>query len=147
MIEVRRSLEVPYPADRMYALVDRIEDYPSFLPWCLSTKVERAAEGKVSASMKVGKGIVRHEFATANVHDTDRMEISIQLLRGPFSSLQGNWKFFATESGSRIDFVLEYEFASGIIGRMFAPLFSTAYGRMIDSFAEQAARTESAAAS
>ena len=146
MIEVRRSLEVPYPADRMYALVDRIEDYPSFLPWCLATAVERGDDGQVSASMKVGKGVLRHEFATANVHDAQRLEISIRLLRGPFSSLQGNWKFVPAESGSRIDFVLEYEFASGMIGRMFAPLFSAAYGRMIDSFAEQAERLHSPAA-
>ena len=145
MIEVRRSLEVPYPAERMYALVDRIEDYPSFLPWCLATAVERGDDGQVAASMKVGKGLLRHEFATANVHDRQRLEISIRLLRGPFSSLRGNWKFVQLDSGSRIDFLLEYEFASGMIGRMMAPFFSAAYARMIDSFAEQAARLDAAA--
>ena len=146
MIEVRRSLEVPYPAARMYALVDRIEDYPAFLPWCLATAVERGPDGRVAASMKVGKGPLRHEFATANVHDPDRLEIAIELLRGPFSFLRGNWKFVPLDSGSRIDFLLEYEFAPGLAGRMLAPLFSVAYGRMIDSFAEQAARLDSAAA-
>ena len=146
MIEVRRSLEVPYPAARMYALVDRIEDYPSFLPWCLATTVKRGPGQQVAATMQVGKGMLRHEFATANIHDPEQLTIAIELVRGPFSFLRGNWQFTEMETGSRVDFVLEYEFASGVVGRMFAPLFSAAYGRMIDSFAQQAARLDSAAA-
>ena len=129
----------------MYALVERIEDYPSFLPWCLATAVERGPGNRVAASMKVGKGPLRYRFATANVHDPDRLQIAIELLQGPFSCLRGNWQFVPLESGSRIDFMLEYEFAPGMIGRMFAPMFSAAYGRMIDSFAEQAAKLDSAA--
>ena len=38
---VRKSVLLPYSARQMFELVDRVEDYPSFLPWCGGTEVAR----------------------------------------------------------------------------------------------------------
>ncbi len=138
MARIVRSLDVPYPAQQMYGIVDRIEDYPQFLPWCLATSVERSPGGRVAAEMKVGKGRLRHTFATQNTHDPDKLEISIRLARGPFSDLHGNWRFIERPGGCRIDFLIEYEFATRALDRLLSPLFAAAYGRMVDSFAERA---------
>jgi len=38
---VRKSVLLPYSARQMFELVDRVEDYPRFLPWCGGTEVTR----------------------------------------------------------------------------------------------------------
>ena len=39
MQRVTKSVLVPYPAARMFELVDRVEEYPQFLPWCGGAKI------------------------------------------------------------------------------------------------------------
>ena len=39
MPEVRKTVIVPYTPAQMFALVDGVERYPEFLPWCTGTVV------------------------------------------------------------------------------------------------------------
>ncbi len=39
MLQVRKSLLVPHAAKTMFELVDAVERYPEFLPWCGGTEV------------------------------------------------------------------------------------------------------------
>ena len=37
--KINESMTVPYSARQMYELVNDVESYPSFLPWCHEAKI------------------------------------------------------------------------------------------------------------
>lgn len=65
MPSVRKSVLVPYTAAQMYELVERIEDYPRFLPWCGATILQRTAQ-ETLARIDIDYLGVRAHFTTAN---------------------------------------------------------------------------------
>ena len=53
MREVRRSALVAQPPHRMFALINDIESYPQFLPWCTDAQVRSRSEREIIASITV----------------------------------------------------------------------------------------------
>lgn len=66
MRKVNRSALVPYTAEEMFRLVDDIEAYPEFLPWCTRADVHERTPGEVEASLSLRKGNVEKSFTTRN---------------------------------------------------------------------------------
>ena len=94
MKHVKKSVLLWYSAAEMYALVIAVEDYPAFLPWCERARVlERDAEG-LTAQLDLAYAGVRHAFTTRNMHTPER-SVHIGLVDGPFSLLDGTWRFTA----------------------------------------------------
>ena len=55
MNTISRSALVGYDAGRMYALVEDIEAYPQFLPWCASARIVERSDEVVTAGGILGK--------------------------------------------------------------------------------------------
>lgn len=87
MTTVSRSALVPYSAGEMYALVDDIESYPQFLPWCKSSKVFSRDEDEVRASIELARGGIQRAFTTCNRLQPGKM-IEVRLVEGPFHHLE-----------------------------------------------------------
>jgi ribosome-associated toxin RatA of RatAB toxin-antitoxin module len=141
MPQVRKSVLVPFPAEAMFALVDRVEDYPRFLPWCGGTRViERRADALV-ASIDIAYRGIRRSFATVNANRPPE-RIDIALREGPFRRLSGSWRFTPLgEEGCRIDFELDYEFASRLVERILGPAFNEIAATFVDAFVRRAEGT------
>lgn len=138
MIAIKKSALVLFTPQQMFALVDRIEDYPHFLPGCQETTVHARGVETVEASICVAKGMFKHSFRTLNrFQGTQR--IAIQLVDGPFRHLEGLWRFEeATGGGCHISFELEFEFKSKLISLTAGPVLEKIAGSFIDAFAERA---------
>src|ERR1051325_6851666 len=94
MALVEKSVLVSYPAERMFELVDQVERYPEFLPWCGGTHVEAREAGVTRASILIDYHGIKQSFKTENrTHPPERIEI--QLISGPFRQLDGLWRFTA----------------------------------------------------
>ena len=137
MAAIERFVVVPYSAELMFDLVDRIESYPDFLPWCSDAKVERNGESVV-ATVTVAYSGIRHGFRTRNRHVRSEL-IEISLDEGPFSNLNGKWRFTDISDGrSKISFNLEYEFSNPVFEKLLGKVFGYIYEHMVDSFIERA---------
>lgn len=138
MPEVTKTVLVPYSAKEMYELVANIEDYPAFLPWCSGAQIlERKSDG-VSARLNIDFKGIKQSFATEN-HNTPQSRIDMQLKEGPFRALQGQWLFTAlAEDACRIDFRLEYHFASAILEKVVGPVFGHIAATFVDAFVRRA---------
>jgi len=135
---VSRSALVPYAASEMFALVADIEKYPGFLPWCREARIRVPGEDTVEASLKIGRGPIRKTFTTRNVMTQDT-RIDIGLIDGPFSHLQGCWKFLALDGdGCRIVLDLEYELSNAVLRHTLGPLFSEIANSLVDAFCRRA---------
>jgi ribosome-associated toxin RatA of RatAB toxin-antitoxin module len=138
MITVSRQALVAYGAAEMYELVEDVEAYPRFLPWCRAVEVEVREPERTVATIHVDFRGVRQAFTTANAQRHGE-RISMQLVRGPFRHLQGEWRFAQLgEAGSRIEFDLAYELASPVFVRLAGPVFNHIANTFVDAFVRRA---------
>jgi len=138
MKKISRSAIVEHSAMELYALVEAIEAYPKFLPWCRAAQVhERAATG-TRATLTAGVGGLRQSFTTRN-ENTPGKSIDMHLVEGPFRQFAAAWRFRALSAGAcRIEFSLQYELSSRALGRLLEPLFDRVADTMVDAFARRA---------
>lgn len=135
---INRSALVPYSPAEMFTLVDEIERYPEFLPWCREARVLTRRHDEVCASLSLSKGGVDKSFTTCNRAQKNKM-IEMRLEEGPFKHLQGFWRFDALgEHGCRVSLDLEFEFSSRMLGLVVGPVFNQVADSLVDSFRKRA---------
>jgi len=137
MKRIVRSAIVEHSAAHMYALVDDIESYPTFLPWCSEARVE-AVDGHKRATLTAGLRGLRQSFTTLNDNRPGEA-IDMRLVEGPFRSFRAAWRFRPLgEHACAVEFSMEYELASGALGRLLGPLFDHIADTMVDAFKRRA---------
>ncbi|MEX0637665.1 MAG: type II toxin-antitoxin system RatA family toxin [Burkholderiales bacterium] len=138
MKRIARSAIVEHPAPAMYALVEDVEAYPQFLPWCRAARVRERTARRTVATLAVGLKGLRYEFTTQNANRPHEA-IELQLVEGPFRHFAARWRFTALgEHAARIDFAMEYAFAGALVSRALGPLFDTIADTMVDAFKRRA---------
>jgi ribosome-associated toxin RatA of RatAB toxin-antitoxin module len=135
---VVRSAIVEHSAEAVYALVDDVESYPEFLPWCRTANVLERGPGRTVATLTVGVRGVRQSFTTDNANRPGE-GIDLRLVEGPFREFSAAWRFAALgEHAARIEFSMEYEFSSKVLGKMLEPLFDQIADTMVNAFSRRA---------
>ena len=138
MITVSRQALVAYGAAEMYELVEDVESYPRFLPWCSGVEVTVREPDRTVATIHVDFRGVRQSFTTANAQRHGE-RISMTLVRGPFRHLQGEWRFAQLgEAGSRIEFDLAYQLANPVLERLAGAAFNHIANTFVDAFVRRA---------
>ncbi|MET0509211.1 MAG: type II toxin-antitoxin system RatA family toxin [Burkholderiaceae bacterium] len=139
MTTITRSALVPYSDRQMFDLVADVERYPQFLPWCGGTQVLEQSEGRQVATITIAFKGIRQAFTTENTLEPPQ-RIVLTLRDGPFSHLDGEWRFKALRPDAcRIDFKLEYAMRSGLLARLLGPIFGQIAQTMVDAFVKRAA--------
>ena len=138
MSDVVRSVIVGYTPAQMFALVDAVEDYPKFLPWCGSTAVSHRDERTTKATIVLRYRGLRQEFTTLNTKDPP-LEIRLGLVEGPFRRLDGVWRFSPlSDRGCKVELRLQYEFSSRMLEKLVGPVFDHVSNTLVDAFAKRA---------
>lgn len=140
MIEIRRSALVRYTPQQMFDLVNEVEAYPKRFAWCAGAEVLRHEGNTLVARLDLRFAGMHHSFTTRNIADAPGL-IEIDLVEGPFKSLQGHWAFNAlSDNGCKVELVLDFAH-SGVIGGMALKVgFQGLANRMVDDFCREAAR-------
>ena len=138
MRKVSRSALVQHSAGDMFALVDDIEAYPQFLPWCKSTTVHFREGDIVEATLELQRAELSKQFRTRN-QATNNDSIEMSLVDGPFRQLAGRWRFTQLgDAGSKVELDLEFEFASSVIDALFGRFFEDICSSLVDAFTRRA---------
>ena len=138
MKRVSRSAIVECGAMDFYALVEAIESYPDFLPWCSDAAVSERTPGRTVATLTLGVKGLRRSFTTENTNIPGR-SIDLRLLEGPFKRFVAAWRFTPLQAdASKVEFSLQYEFSSRIIAAALEPVFRRLADSTVDAFARRA---------
>lgn len=138
MTHVQKSALVKFSAQQMFELVDDIESYPDFLPWCGGSRIISRTTNIVEAELHIAKAGFHKSFATRNKIDNGG-RIYISLLNGPFSSLEGVWDFMPLrENASKISLDLEFEISGKLAALAFGAVFNQICNTMVSSFTQRA---------
>ena len=138
MTEISKTTVVPYTSDEMYVLVNDIEAYPSFLPWCVEAKILSQHEESLTATLSMVLGKIKQSFTTENTMQ-DGSRIDIQLIEGPFKHLSGYWRFIQEDEQScHIHLHMHFEFKNKIIKHTLGKAFYKVMDTLVESFAQRA---------
>lgn len=137
MTTVTRSATVPYTPAQMYDLVNDVERYPEFLPWCRNARILEARGDEIRATLELAKGGIRKSFTTLNRGQRNKM-IEIRLVSGPFQHLEGFWRFDPVDGGTRIRMDMDFEFANPMLRFALGPVFHQIVNTLVDSFVSRA---------
>ncbi|MDH5392768.1 MAG: type II toxin-antitoxin system RatA family toxin [Gammaproteobacteria bacterium] len=134
----RQSLVMYSPAE-MFALVNDINAYPDFLPWCKSAHILSQTDDMIEASVEIAKGSLNKSFTTRNLLQKNKM-IEMSLLEGPFKHLEGFWRFNPLKEpmACKVSLDLEFEFNNKLIAIAVGPVFSKIANTLVDSFCKRA---------
>lgn len=138
MTLIKRNALVNYTPKQMFELVNNIQDYPRFLPWCHASHINHSDAEKVEATLDIAWSGITKSFTTCNhLYPYERTEIS--LVHGPFRHLEGRWHFTPLgENGCRVDLELEFELTGSFFDRLFQPIFHNIANSLVDLFCKRA---------
>lgn len=138
MTHIKRSALLPFSAERLYDLVNRVEHYPEFLPWCSGAEVISETDDAMRARLTVGKGGLNQTFTTANqLIPGERIEM--QLEDGPFTDLHGVWEFQAlNDEACKITLDMTFNYSGALVRATLGPLFNHAANTMVEAFSKRA---------
>ena len=138
MAQVEKSVLVGHSAERMYMLVDDVQRYPEFLPWCGGVDLLERSEQTTTATLHIAYHGIKQHFTTQNAK-TFPSRMDIKLRDGPFRHLEGVWHFIPLGAEAcKIEFRLNYEFSNGFLEKIIAPVFSHIANTFVDSFVTRA---------
>lgn len=138
MPSLRRSALVPFSPMQIYDLVNDIESYPDFLPWCRRSEILYQEESRLEAKIILSKGAITQQFTTMNTMIPGR-RIDLRLVEGPFRRLKGSWCFDPVgDQGCKILFDMDYEMGRGLLGLAFGKIFNQLANSLVDAFCKRA---------
>lgn len=141
MKTVSKSVLIWYSPQEMYALVTGVEQYSQFLPWCDQARIVATQDHGMTAEIGISFSGIRQKFSTQNTHVTDR-QVRMELLNGPFTTLDGEWNFLpigdGTQRACRVELTLNYSFGNATLGKLIGPVFDKIAGSMVDAFVQRA---------
>jgi ribosome-associated toxin RatA of RatAB toxin-antitoxin module len=125
----------------MYALVTDVNRYPQFLPWCDQARVVESHASGMLAEIGIAFAGIRQTFVTRNEH-VENSQVNLQLVKGPFSKLEGQWNFHPLGDGSqracKVELALNYGFDNATLAKLVGPVFDKIAASMVDAFVKRA---------
>lgn len=138
MPKVHRQALLPYSPQQLFDIVQRVEDYPLFVPHIRDVIVTPVAENELVAHVQLEPSALGGFFATRNRWIRPH-RLTMQLEDGPLSRLQGEWRFEAVgDSGCRVVLDLDFDFANRLLGLAFSRVFDRLVNQLFDAFVSRA---------
>ena len=140
MAVVHKTVLLGYSAEQMFALVDDVQRYPEFLPWCSSVDVAMRDERLTQATLHINYRGIKQQFTTSNMKDMPHA-MHMRLVDGPFRALDGEWRFIGLDGcGCKVAFNLRYEFSSRVLATLVGPVFGYIADTLVEAFVKRAER-------
>ena len=138
MHRVEKSVLIERSAQQMFDLVEDIESYPQFLPWCSGTRIDFRDERRTVATLHINFHSVKAHFTTENAKENPAW-MTMKLVDGPFRRLEGIWRFKSlTENACKVEFQLSYEFSNRLFEKIIGPVFSQIANTFVEAFVKRA---------
>lgn len=138
MRNVKKHIITPYNAEQMFVLVDDVDTYKDFVPYCSNSEVLSRDDDQVKATIEISAAGFTKAFTTSNRLQRNKM-IEIRLVDGPFKHLEGFWLFENLDDNKcKVLLDLEFELAGGLFNMAFDPIFQQVAGLLVEAFSDRA---------
>ena len=135
---IHKQASVRYSRGQMFALVNDIESYPEFLPWCTASRIIKKDQAALTASVSIAVGRIRQTYTTANTMRQDE-SIHMSLVKGPFKELNGCWRFRDNgRGGCCVSLDMQFQFKNRLIKHTLGKVFQRIIDSLVAAFIERA---------
>ena len=138
MTDISKSVLLSHSAEKMYDLVNDVDKYKEFLPWCGGVDILEKTETLLDVRIHIHfKGIEQY-FHTRNLNTRPTI-MDMNFVDGPFQHFHGYWKFTPLqEDACKVEFKLHYEFKNHLLEKIIGPVFENITGTFVESFVKRA---------
>ena len=123
-------------------LVLDIESYPSFIPYCLDSKVHEKKEKKdiilIIADLTIGKGPFKATYKSDVKFYKSTDTIHVTNIKGPLKHLDNRWTFIEKNDCTEISFNIDFEIENKFLNIIMNKSFQYGLEKIADSFQERA---------
>jgi len=140
LTQISKSALLPYRAEQLFSLINDIESYPTFLDGCYQAEINSKTECVLEAKLYLRKHGVEQSFTTRN-HLYPNEKITMELVEGPFESLEGVWNIVElADQGCKLSLDLAFSLGRSPLMQLAAPFFTSMGNRLVDAVVEEAGR-------
>ena len=138
MTQIDRSALVFHTAQQMFDVVNDVQFYADFLPWCAASEIRSHNASEMVASLHLAKAGLKYSFTTRN-RLVEPTSIEFELVEGPFKFLAGQWQFSVLDEGAcKVSLSLNFEFSNKVTSFAMAKVFTQVANTMVEAFVQRA---------
>ena len=137
---VKRSIECK--KEQLIDLVLDIEQYPTFVPFCLDAKVyernEQADFLLIIADLTIGKGPFKDTYKSDVKFNKKEDSIYVTNLDGPLKHLENKWLFKEENNFTEVSFEVDFELKNHFLNIIMTKSFQFGLDKIADAFQKRA---------
>ena len=142
MKKIYKEEDINIDIETIFNLINDIKSYPNYLPWCTKTEVSEESDNSIIGKIFISKSFINWNFSTKNIVKKNK-SISLELVDGPFESLNGTWSFLPTDKfNTKVSLEINYQFKSSIIELSIEPIFTSIMNSILKSFVQEAFKSK-----
>ena len=142
MKSIHKEEDINIDIETIFNLINDIESYPNYLPWCTKTEVKEESADTIIGKIFISKSFINWNFSTKNTIKKNEL-ISLELVDGPFENLTGKWTFSSINKfNTKVSLDIDYKFKSSIIELSIEPIFSSIMNSILKSFVQEAFKSK-----
>ena len=123
-------------------LVLDIDKYPSFIPYCIDSKVfERNDKGDdifIIADLTIGKGIFKDTYKSNVRYNKKDDTIYVTNIDGPLKYLENKWNFTQKKNITEVSFEVDFELKNKFLNILMTKSFTYGLNKIADAFQKRA---------
>ncbi len=137
---VKRLIECK--KEQLIDLVLDIEEYPTFVPFCLDAKVyEKKEKGDlllIVADLTIGKGLFKDIYKSNVKFNRKEDFIYVTNLDGPLKYLENKWYFKEENKITEVSFEVDFELKNDFLNIIMTKSFQFGLDKIADAFQKRA---------
>ena len=119
-----------------------IEQYPTFAPCCLKSKIYEKNESKdfieIQADLKVGKKFINETYSSLVLYSKKKDLITVTNIGGPLKYLKNEWKLREINNKTELDFNIDFELKNNFLNIIIKNYFNFGLNKITDAFEKRA---------
>ena len=123
-------------------LVLNIEDYPNFIPYCLSAKIYKKNLDNdnqlIIADLTIGKGPFKDTYKSNVKYIIEEDIILVKNMDGPLKYLDNKWQFKTIGNSTEVTFDVDFELKNKFLNIIMTKSFKYGLDKIADAFQKRA---------
>lgn len=138
MTKINRSALLPFPAGKVFELINDVASYPEYMDGCVGAQILKQTEDTMEARLDLSKAGIKYSLITRN-RVQPPMSIAMELVDGPFDDLSGCWTVVAlSDEACKVSLDLQFTLASKVLSFAAKALFNPMADNLVDALVKRA---------
>jgi len=129
-----RTFSIYQPIDKVFGVLNDVEEYQSFIPFCIDSRIIEQNNNEIKASLILSFMGSSSEFISRNKYESNEY-IEMNMAEGPFSYFKGTWFFESiSDEETKLTFKMSYTIDNPITDLLFSKNIDVVSQQIVEAF-------------